>query len=152
MSEFTEILLVSPLSDGKTWTIQKKFSYYVGELDRGEVVDVPVGFETDFASVPAIFRPLVPKWGKYGKAAIVHDYCYWVQSFSWDQNFTRKRADQIFREAMTVLGVASWRKFLMFWAVRLFAGMAWSGNKRRKRLGKDRVSTPPEKAVATRAW
>ena len=152
MSEFTDILLVSPMSDGNTWVIQRRFRYYVGELDSDEIVDVPIGFQTDFASVPPIFRPLVPKWGKYGKAALVHDYCYWEQSFAWDLNFTRRRADEIFREAMAVLGVASWRKFLMFWAVRLFAGRAWTGNQKRKQQRKQRVIAPPEKADAARAW
>ena len=83
--------MVSPMADGITWTIWKRFRYYVGDLDSKEVVNVPVGFQTDFASIPAILRPLVSKWGKYGKAAIVHDYCYWEQNFPWDPNLASKK-------------------------------------------------------------
>ncbi|MEE9199044.1 MAG: DUF1353 domain-containing protein [Dehalococcoidia bacterium] len=146
MSEFTEILLVSPLADGKTWVIQKQFTYYVGELGSAETITVPVGFQTDFASVPRPFWPLVPKWGKYGKAAIIHDYCY------WEQHYTRKRTDEIFREAMGVLGVAPWRVILMYWAVRLFARGAWRGNQKRRQQGKNRVVEPPQKAAEPRQW
>ena len=30
MSEFTKILVVSPLADGKTWFLREQFSYDVG--------------------------------------------------------------------------------------------------------------------------
>ena len=146
MSEFTESLLVSPLADGKTWVIRQKFTYYVGEEDSDEKIVVPVGFQTDFASVPRPFWTLVPRWGKHGKAAIVHDYCY------WEQSYTRKRSDEIFREAMGVLKVASWTTFVMYWAVRLLAGGAWRGNQKRREQGKDRVVAPPDKAIAFRQW
>ena len=146
MSVFTDILLISPLADGRTWVIQREFTYYVGELDSEEKIRVPVGFQTDFASVPRPFWPLVPRWGRHGKAAIVHDYCY------WEQHYNRKRSDEIFREAMGVLGVAGWRIFLMYWAVRLLALCAWRGNQKRRQQGKDRVVTPPQKAAYTRQW
>ena len=63
MSEFTDSLLVSPLADGKTWVIRQKFTYYVWEVDGDEKIVVPVGFQTDFASVPRLFWTLVPRWG-----------------------------------------------------------------------------------------
>lgn len=146
MSEFTEILLVSPLADGKTWVIQKEFTYYVGELDSDETVTVPLGFQTDFASVPPVFRWLIPRWGKYGKAAIIHDYCY------WEQRYTRERSDQIFREAMGVLGVARWKMFLMYQAVRLFGWWAWRANQKRRQAELERVVAPPLKAADVRQW
>lgn len=37
MSEFTDILLVAPMTDGKTWVIQQQFKYFVGELDSEEI-------------------------------------------------------------------------------------------------------------------
>jgi hypothetical protein len=35
---------------------------------------VPVGFITDFASVPTVVQWLIPSYGKYTLAAIIHDY------------------------------------------------------------------------------
>ncbi|MEN8808623.1 MAG: hypothetical protein ABF291_14190 [Desulfobacterales bacterium] len=51
MSRFTEILLVSPLPDGKNWVIKKDFGYEVGNEGSGEVIDVPMGFATDFRPI-----------------------------------------------------------------------------------------------------
>ena len=146
MSEFTEILIVSPMADGKIWAIGKEFTYHVGELNSGETIKVPRGFRTDFASVPPVFRMLVPRWGKYGKAAIVHDYCY------WEQQYPRERADEIFREAMGVSEVARWRIFVMYWAVRLFGRRSWRENRKLREQGYNRVLDLPEKAADARQW
>ena len=146
MSEFTDVLLVSPMPDGRTWAIWKEFTYHVGQLNSGETITVPLGFRTDFASVPPIFRFLVPRWGKYGKAAIVHDFCY------WKQQYPRERADEIFREAMGVSEVARWRIFVMYRAVRLFGGRSWRGNQKLQEQGYNRVLPLPEKAADTRRW
>ena len=82
MSKFTDILTVSPLADGKTWVTRKEFGYDIGEVDSGNLIDVPIGFMTDFASVPRPLWWFIPKWGKYGNAAVIHDFSYWQQQFS----------------------------------------------------------------------
>ncbi len=75
MSRFTAVLLVSPLPDGRTWVIRSDFGYDVGAEGSGDVIDVPLGFRTDFASVP---RPLwwIIRRGAVRHAAIIHDYLY----------------------------------------------------------------------------
>ena len=144
MSRFTEILLVSPLADGKSWVIKKDFGYDVREEGSGDTINVPIGFMTDFASVPRPLWWLLPKWGKYGNAAVIHDYCYWEQSRS------RKKSDLIFHEAMQVLEVPDWKIFLMYYAVRLGGGLAWLGNSRRKKVEKNKVTKIlPEKSIET---
>jgi len=94
-----------------------------------DVILVPYGFITDFASVPSFMWWLIPPWGKYGKAAVVHDYVYQHHAIKQGGvvilTFDRKMADKVFLEAMDVLGVRIWRKYPMYWAVRLFGGMAW---------------------------
>ena len=152
MSEFTAALVVSPFDNGKTWAIYKEFSYHVGELDSGgDVIVVPVGFETDFASVPWGFRFLIPRWGKYGKAAVIHDYLYSTQEYG-DKKHRRRRADEIFREAMEVLDVAGWRRFLMFRAVRVAGWRTWNKNARRIAVGISKILPLPEKATDVRQW
>ncbi len=54
MSRFTKILVVSPLANGKTWYLREEFGYYIGDPESRNTVDVPVGFMTDFASVPRL--------------------------------------------------------------------------------------------------
>lgn len=133
MSRFTDILLVSPLGDGKTWVIMRDFGYDVHAENSGDRIDVPVGFQTDFATVPRLFWIVLPKWGKYGNAAVIHDWLYWTQARS------RRRADDIFLEAMGVLGVRRVTRYAMYWAVRLFGWLAWYRNRLDRAQGFDRV-------------
>lgn len=142
MSRFTAILLVSPLADGRTWVIRSEFGYDVGVEGSEDRIDVPIGFKTDFASVPRLFWALLPKWGKYGNAAVIHDYLYWSQERS------RRESDNIFLEAMGVLQVSPLHKNPMYWAVRWFGWWAWARNKRWRRRGIQRVaSIMPQKSV-----
>ncbi len=140
MSRFTELLVVSPLSDGRNWVIRKDFGYAVGSEDSKEVIDIPIGFVTDFASVPRPLWWLFPKWGKYGNAAVIHDYLY------WDQRYNKKKVDLIFREAMGVLGVNKLTSYILYRSVFWLGCRAWKSNQRRKRKGYDRViKSLPEK-------
>ncbi|MHC4498620.1 MAG: DUF1353 domain-containing protein [Planctomycetota bacterium] len=129
MSIFTENLIVSPLPDGKTWVSRKAFSYDVGEEGSGETIKVPAGFITDFASVPRLFWAFFPTWGKYGNAAVIHDYLY------WEQSYPRERADGIFLEGMLVLGVEKGKAKLLYNAVKHFGKRAWGRNKKAKKKG-----------------
>ena len=119
MSQFTTPLIVTPTDDGR-WVLQEAFEYHVGHEDSDEVITVPAGFVTDFASIPkflwSIFPPYHPT---YGKAAVLHDHTYATQTY------TRKRADQIFLEAMIVLLCRWWRRTIIYQSVRWFAGGAW---------------------------
>ena len=119
MSSFTTPLVVSPLPDGRRWKLIFQFGYDVGYKGSGDRITVPAGFVTDFASSPPAVWSIIPPWGKYGKAAVVHDYLYQTKAR------TRKEADDIFREGMVVLKVDPVRVFLMYWAVRLFGWLAW---------------------------
>ena len=68
MSQFTDVLVVSPLADGKTWVIVRDFGYDVGAENSGDHIDVAIGFKTDFATIPRLFWVILPKWGRYGNA------------------------------------------------------------------------------------
>ena len=114
MSSFTTPLVVTPLPDGRRWRLVFSFQYHVGSRYSKDIISVPVGFVTDFASVPFFAWSIIPPWGKWGKATVIHDYLCQTKSRS------RKETDNIFREAMQVLGVARWRIFIMYWSVRIF--------------------------------
>ena len=133
MSKFTRPLIVSPLPDGKRWVLREEFSYDIGSKGSGDSVIVPVGFVTDFATVPRLFWTVYPKWGKYGNAAVVHDYLYWEQFFS------RKRTDEIFLEGMIVLGVSKRDRKTIYHSIRLFGGWSWKKNQKDKRKGKKEI-------------
>jgi hypothetical protein len=133
VSRFTDILLVSPLADGKTWVIMRNFGYEVGTEGSGDVIDVAIGFQTDFATIPWPVWILLPKWGRYGNATVIHDWLYWTQ------RRPRAAADAILLEAMGVLGVSVAVKYTLFWGVRLFGWLAWYRNGADRAAGFDRV-------------
>ncbi len=70
MSLFTRSLVVSPLSDGRTWVILRSMGYDVGMEDSGDRTRADTGFMTDIASIPRIFRVFLPCRGRYGNAAV----------------------------------------------------------------------------------
>jgi len=133
MSRFTDSLVVSPLTDGHTWVIFSPFGYDVGSEGSDDTINVDTGFMTDFASIPRIFWVVLPKWGKYGNAAVIHDWLYWTRKRS------RLQADRIMLEAMKVLAVPAWQRFAIFHAVRWFGWAAWKRNEWDSKAGFERV-------------
>jgi len=127
MSSFTSDLVVKKIGKRK-WELFTPFEYHVGNEDSLEVIVVPVGFKTDFASIPQPFWSLLPPDGAYTGAAVVHDFLYATHKI--DGKRTRKRCDQIFLEAMEVLDVPKWKRKIMYRAVRMFGWIGW--NKKRK--------------------
>lgn len=102
------------LLDGYWFELLSPFEFHVGAYPSADVIRVPAGFVTDLASIPRWLWSLIPPDGKYAKAAIVHDYLY-TQAIG-----TKSYADDIFLEAMTVLGVPTWKRKVMHTAVIFF--------------------------------
>lgn len=127
---FRTSLVVSPFGDGKYWYLRQTLTW---EAKSGYTVNVPQGFVTDFASVPRPVWWLFPPWAQYGNAAVVHDYCYWMQEVS------RKQADAVILEGMKDLGVGWATRILIYWALRLFGWIAWRKNRREKAAKRLRV-------------
>jgi len=86
---------------------------------REHIITVPVGYETDFASVPQLFWNIVPPVGKYTIAAVVHDYLYDAKLF------TKAETDSIFYDLMRKRGVGKFTAGILYAAVRTFGFMAW---------------------------
>jgi uncharacterized protein DUF1353 len=102
---------VRQLSD-REWELLRRIRYE--GTDRW--FEAPVGMDTDFASVPRVFAWLLPRYGRYTKAAIVHDRL-------WREDVPAKLldlrdADGIFRRAMRELGVPFLQRWVMWAAVR----------------------------------
>ena len=114
MSKFTTPLVGSWNDDMTFFTLTEDFIYYVGSLNSNEYIDVPVGFTTDFASIPKCFQWFLPQVGKYGKAAVLHDYLY------SEGIGTKERADYIFYEAMGVLKVSKYIRMIMYLVVKKY--------------------------------
>ena len=118
MSQFTTPLVVKKIGKQK-WKLLESFEYHVKKYPSKEIIKVPAGFITDFASVPKIFQHIIKPDGKHSKADVIHDYCYVTGIYS------KFKADRIFLEAMKVLHVKFWKRQVMFYAVLLFGFVAW---------------------------
>jgi len=128
---FDTVLIVSPFADGTFWHTRAPLEWVSRVSGRG--VTVPAGFVTDFASIPRIIWPLLPKWGKYGLASVVHDYLYAVGRGE------RADADAALLEAMEDLRESHWRYSLVYAGVRLAGSIAWRVSARRRSAGEIRI-------------
>jgi Protein of unknown function (DUF1353) len=108
--------------DADRWALVDALVYQ-GRRDR---FLVPAGFRTDFATVPALVRWLVPRFGTYTLAAILHDWL--VTEGLRTGAVTSRDADGIFRRVMRESGVPVIRRWLMW------AGVRWGalGSERRR--------------------
>lgn len=97
---------------GKRWVLTRPLVY---QGERQTFV-VPVGFVTDFASVPRILMSLVPPIGTWTRAAVLHD---WLCTVGIELGLVSSRdADGIFRRVMREEGVNFVLRWLMWVAVR----------------------------------
>jgi len=101
---------VQAISDTR-WKVLTPFVYRA----TNEVYTVPAGEETDFASVPRPFVWFIPRYGRYTKAAILHDR---LCRLAEEGSFSRRDADGVFRQAMRTLNVAFLRRWIMWAGVR----------------------------------
>lgn len=142
MSEFRTMMVVAPLPDGVQWALQAPLQYRSDVAS--ETIIVPAGFVTDFASIPKVFWNVLPPWSRYGPAAVVHDYAYWT-------GITRGTADNILREAMTLLGVDSATVNQIYNAVSAFGQGAYDRNAELRASGYTRMagagSQPPYASI-----
>lgn len=111
-------------------------------------VHVPIGFVTDFASIPRIFWSLLRPDGVYTYPAILHDYLYWTQTRA------RSVCDQIFRFAMQDFDIDSGTATLIYNAVRAGGVSAWKENARLKAAGEKKVlkQFPDDPRVSWLDW
>lgn len=126
MSSFTTPLRVSPVDgEDNLWELLEEFIYELGAKGSGVRVVCPKGERTDFASIPRFLWSILPPWGKYGKAAVVHDHlCVYKCYLDVNNNpvfVTRAQGDAIFLEAMEVLNVHPAVRKTMYGFVRAYA-------------------------------
>ena len=111
-------------------------------------INAPVGFVTDFASIPRAFWSLLPPDGLYTYPAIVHDYLYWEQPVS------REQADMIFKFAMQDFQVDELTIGAIHAGVRLGGGNAWNSNAALKKSGERRIlkNFPSDPTMTWAKW
>ena len=92
-----QVKLACPWANDGTgqWELLVVLSFYSAVLRR--LIEVPVGFSTDFASVPKGVLAWGLFGGRYAMAAVIHDYLL------REGYVRREKCDRVFLEAMQVL-------------------------------------------------
>ncbi len=137
--------------EGRTQAVVVRPYSYLSRINHMDVmVDVPAGFVTDFASIPAFAQFLIQPFGRHAPAAVIHDFLYAIGTPK-----ARKYADLLFLHAMRDAGVPAFRRRLMYAAVKLGG---WRGYGRPKDWafvspddGRD-LEQPPVDRNALQAW
>lgn len=95
--------LIRKIDGARRWVLEEELMY---RSRGGRTITVPVGFETDGASVPRPLWILYPPFGgEYDRAAIVHDYLYAnAERFIGDDQgqISRGEVDRLMLEMMDV--------------------------------------------------
>ena len=99
---FISDLVVQELATN-LWQVREDLDYQGNQ----DTLTVPAGTTTDFASVPKLLRWFIPKYGKYNKATVLHD---WLCGLAARDDFDRADADGNFRRALREVGVAYVRR------------------------------------------
>jgi len=142
--------ILVPFAEQMNWIVWKDIGWVPDESDGPGVVrvDVPKGFVTDLATIPSYLWAFLQKTGRYGNAAIYHDW------LCWEQNCTREEADRTFDRAMLNMGVDAVTRNLIWAGVRVFGGSYWDDNTAEKAAGGKRVLKvfPDDPAVTWEDW
>ena len=100
------------------WRLVEDFGY---ESESGNILIVPAGFETDFASVPRLLWPILPlSDAVYDKAAVLHDYSVRNRKFI---GYSLMDCHRLFREVLLFSGTGRVKTAAMYSAVVMFNWM-----------------------------
>lgn len=98
----------------RTWKVFHEEFAWMG-------VVVPIGYETDLASVPRALLSLFPSDGKYLEACIIHDYIYTHLTHI----YTKKQADEMLRLGAIALGLDPWKARFLWAGTRIGGKGNW---------------------------
>jgi len=118
MAKFLTSLTVTEINDG-VFAVSYKPFLYQSDL-YGPVIEVPIGFYTDFSSVPRLGIIYSCLGNVAHQPAVIHDWLYYAALT------TRKLADQILLEAMIVIDLPFWRRWPIYLGVRAGGWNAWN--------------------------
>ncbi|MGH2748638.1 MAG: DUF1353 domain-containing protein [Actinomycetota bacterium] len=112
---------------GTTWRLEEAYAY----LDGDHTITVPAKFEFDMSSIPRWLWWLIAPFELSVAAPLLHDFLYRYSgapppgTVDPPRTYSRRQADDLFREVMEKEGVAAWRRTVGYWVVRAFSFLAW---------------------------
>lgn len=121
MAHFLDPLTVTEISDEIFAIADHPFRY---QSDLVGLIAIPVGFYTDFESMPRWVPLLYSLLGDANhEPAVVHDWLYYSAITD------RLTADSIFAEACLLIGTPMWKRKLLYWGLRMGGQAAWNDHR-----------------------
>jgi hypothetical protein len=91
---------------------------------------VPEGFTFDGESIPSFVAWIAPPFGQSKRGACVHDYLYRHSGYyrinGEFKPVTRRTADAVYHELVTLKGLPKWRATMRWTVLRLAGWYAWN--------------------------
>jgi uncharacterized protein DUF1353 len=130
------------------WYLSRGIDWSPGPGQHLPAVSVPVGFVTDFASIPRALWTALPRDGDYVWAAVVHDYLYWYQTT------TKNIADDVLNAAMVDFKIPEAQRFAIYEGVHLGGTSAWNTNASLRQKGEKRTLKlfPDDPRISWEEW
>ena len=120
---FKSQLIVNVPFDGGDRILHANLIYY-SEKAKCNII-VPIGFTTDYGSIPKILHGIMSPTGKPTYAFVIHDYLYKTGKY------TKSVSDEILNEAMKILDVGFIKRYSIIAGLKVGGFVAW--NKHRKK-------------------
>ena len=110
----------------RVWYVCEPYAYEDGPY----TLTIPEGFTLDLASIPRPLWWLLSSFELGLVGPLLHDFLYGCagkpgEACVPEREYTRKEADDLFREVMEREGVPAWRRQVAYRAVRWFGLGAW---------------------------
>lgn len=120
---FAKLTLAVETTDGRFVKLIEDLVY---TTKSGEVITAPAATLSDGASTPKILWAMIPPFGQYWLAAVLHDYLYRLSKLPKDY------CDNILLEAMESLGVEWLLRETIYEGVHLGGDVAFNDDRRVK--------------------
>ncbi len=120
---FAKLTLANETADGHFIILLEPLIY---TTDAGEIITAPIGTRSDGASTPRVLWPVIPPFGSYWLATVLHDYLYRIT------NRERDFCDNTLLEAMVSLNVELVLREAIYEGVRLGGSIPFNDDRRIK--------------------
>lgn len=131
--EFLSDFRILDIAEGwETRRLQLMQDFAVYSAVLKDVVTAPALFEFDGESIPTFLHWLVPPFGQSKRGACIHDYLYrfggYLNTKGTFISVTRKQADRVYFELVTLKGLPWWRARMRYTVLRLVGWHAWKAS------------------------
>lgn len=118
------LLDIYELSDNPDeWVVLDEYIFWSSRLQS--IIIIPRWMVTDLASVPKGFRWLISVNERHRIPSLPHDFGY---KFSDELKSSKEDWDNVFNDFMKVFGTSTWKRYLMYMAVKVGGKSSWEDN------------------------